>query len=604
MISLKLKVPLFLLLLRFSSVGAEAQELFPVDCAVNILGRGDSGTVVELVVRIAAEDRALVGNELQLRGTLSSFGEVVDDFGDDVVIDPGGRAAILREWKPGSYHLKVTVSSFARPAIGFSSLDVTIPESDEDFRPPVSESASSTSIITLSKIDAVHFISLPVLDRLSDFPLQVEVPEGTASVEFYKNSELLIRRTGSPWSVRVQTRDILKRSRFRAVALDAVGRYLSEDVIVINSQDGDSGIEILIAPDGAVRDGRRPVTVAVTDRREFQQLILSLDDQTVAKWNACPCVAEIPVTDLEAASILSAEIIDTAGNRFVEVSKVGTGFGGATRVDLVELQVQVLDGKGAPVLGLSRQDFSVSEDGEEIEIDGVGTTADQPLSLVLAVDESGSMGGAFSTVRQAVTDFAHDLMMPGDQVALIGFSSNSDVLVSWSSNPEDIRRGLDERLPAGRTSLHDAIIQSLMQIRDRRGRKALVLLTDGEDTSSASSFPDTEWFARSMRVPIFIIKLGGKNPQSYARMRDMDDVRDRHRLTSLAKESGGLAFFQILSEKLPEVYGEISELLRSQYVIWYRPDPNKSLESFRSIKVRVNDRKLKVRTISGYYPGR
>jgi len=600
----RLSFLLFVLLLPFAGVSADAQELIPIDVHVEALGKGATGTVVGLRIRIAPEDRALVGDRLRISVTLLSFGEIIDDLSADVAVDSRGAATVYREWTPGNYKLKVIASSLVRPAIGLSSAEVEIPEAETPFEPTSPKVERPAIGITPPKGDALHFTSIPKLDSLEDFPLEVAVPEGTSSVDFFQDRKLLTRREGPPWSVQVKTRMILARSEFRARALDAMGRFLGEDVIMINSPAGESGLDILVAPESAARNGRRAVTVAVLDRRVFQQLSLSLDDETVARWETCPCVAEIPVRDLQKTVILSAEIVDSDGNRFVEVSRIGDGFGEGIRVDLVELQIQVFDSHDVPVTGLDRQNFSVFEDGQEIRIDGVGTLEDQPLSLVIAVDSSSSMITDFPKIRRAVAGFADGLLAPGDRTALIRFASNSEVLISWSENPEDIRRGLAEVYPRGSTSLNDAIIQSLMQIHGRRGRKAVVLLTDGADTSSFSSFRDTKWLANSMRIPIFVITLAPGDAHRYAKMRDIGDVQDRHRMVSLAKETGGRAFFQITYDHLPSVYNEISEILRSQYVLWYRPDPNKALDTFRSITVRVDKPKLKVRTISGYYPGR
>lgn len=600
----RLKSLLFFLLLHFGGVGVDAQELIPIDVQVEALGKGATGTVVGLRIWIDPEDRALMGNRLQIRATLSSFGEVIDDLSAGVAVDSSGTATVYREWTPGSYHLKVTASSLVRPAIGLSSVEVEIPEAETPFEPPSPKVERPAIGITPPKGDALHFTSIPHLDSLEDFPLEVAIPEGTSSVDFFRDNKFLTRRKGPPWSVQVKTKMILERSEFRARALDAMGRFLGEDAIVINSPAGETGLEILVAPESAVRNGRRSVTVAVLDRREYQQLSLSLDNETVAQWETCPCVTEIPVSDLQKTAVLSAEIVDSDGNRFVEVSRIGDGFGEGIRVDLVELQIQVFDSHDVPVIGLDRQVFSVFEDGQEIEIDGFGTLKDQPLSLVIAVDSSNSMIRDFSKIRRAVTEFADGLLAPGDRAALIRFASNSEVLVSWSEDPEDIRRGLAEVYPSGSTSLNDAVIQSLMQIHGRRGRKAVVLLTDGEDTSSFSSFRDTKWLANSMRIPIFVITLAPGDAHRYAKTRDIRDVQDRHRMVSLAKETGGRAFFRITYDHLPSVYEEISGILRSQYVLWYRPDPSKALDTFRSIKVKVDKPKLKVRTISGYYPGR
>jgi Ca-activated chloride channel family protein len=234
-----------------------------------------------------------------------------------------------------------------------------------------------------------------------------------------------------------------------------------------------------------------------------------------------------------------------------------------------------------------------------VDIDGVGNITDQSLSMIVAVDSSGSMTKNFPEVVEAVSLFAEDLLQTGDQAALIRFSSESEVLVSWSSDPEDIGRGLADVIPDGSTSLHDAIIHALMNLHNQRGRKALVLLTDGWDTSSFASFADTKWFSRSMRVPVFIIVLSAGNASFYAHGYDVTDVKHRHRLSTLARTSGGQAFFRVTLKQLPSIYAKIAGILRSQYVIWYRPDGADS--DYRSIEVTVSDPHLKVRTISGYY---
>lgn len=617
----RLNFLLFVLLLPFAGVSVDAQGLIPIDVDVEALGKGATGTVVRLAVRIAPEDRALVGHRLQLGATLLvlhrepnqpgiSSQSLIDHMSAVVALDAKGSVTIYREWLPGSYYLKVTVNSLSRPVFGLWSREVEIPTADLPFEPPAATAASAYEV-TPPKNNALHFIPIPGLNSIDDFHVGVVIPDGTASVEFFQGSELFERRTRPPWSIRVPMRMVIQRSEIRAIALDAVGRYLGEDAIVINRPAGERLIKILIAPDSAVRNGRRPITVAVYDQRDFQQLRLSLDDEVVARWKACPCITEIAVADVQNAKVLYAEVVDFDGNRFVDVKATEGNFEHAVRVDLVELQVQVFDSHDVPVIGLDRLDFSVFEDGREIEIEGVGTSQDQQLLLVIVVDSSGSMTENFPAVRQAVIGFAEDVLTRGDRAVLIRFSTNTEVLVPWSENMEDIERGLAEVETAGSTSLNDAIIESLMQFHGLRGRKAVVLLTDGEENSSFAGFVDTMWFSHSMRIPIYSIRLFTGNPRhlkasddSASEGMEVSGVRARQHLETLAKNTGGQTYFRIQIEKLPKVYEEISEILRSQYLLWYRPDPNKASDGFRSITVKVDKPNLKVRTISGYYVGR
>jgi VWFA-related protein len=142
--------------------------------------------------------------------------------------------------------------------------------------------------------------------------------------------------------------------------------------------------------------------------------------------------------------------------------------------------------------------------------------------------------------------------------------------------------------------LHDAVVRSLEQFRGRRGRQAVVLLTDGEDTTSRTDWKVAERFAHTMRIPIFSIGLGvGKL-----------DISSRKVLKGLARETGGEAFFPKQVEELPGVYARIAELLKSQYLLWYQSPSDKPPESFRAIEVSVAKPEAVVKTIAGYYPGK
>jgi len=585
-------------ILLAAAAAAFSQELIPIDVYVKEIGKGSIGTAVAVEVVIAPDDLALVGDRLEIRTVLSSAGENIEDLSTVVPVDEDGNAVLNRDWPPGTYFLSVMVSSTVRPAIGYSNGEVVIPDPEAD-SPQVTETEPSFAARP-ARDDAIHFLPIPPLGSLGAFHIGVDVPDGTALVEFFHDAKMVARRKRPPWSIRVSTRDIVRRCRFRAVALDGFGRYLGEDVIVINPSEDDGGIEILVAPENAATNGRLPVTIALTDQREVRQVSLFLDDRLAASWKACPCVTDVPISEVENAAILTAEVVESNGDRTIEVSDATGGFSGTLEVDLVELQVQVFDSHDVPVTGLDPGLFSVFEDGRRIEIDGVGSEGDQPLSLLLAVDSSGSMTENFADVREAVEAFAADLLEPGDRSSLIRFASDIEVLVSWTGDAAEIGRGLGDVVPGGATSLNDAIIHSLMELQSLRGRKAVVVLTDGADTSSFATSADATWFSRTTRVPLFVITLSDGRPHSM----DFGEIRHRHRLTTLAEKSGGRAFFHIPIKKLPVVYEEIAGILRSQYVIWYRPEMTGDSNAFRSIKVEVADPTLEVRTISGYYSGR
>jgi len=578
-----------------------AQDLVSLGVYVEALGRGTAGTVVGVTIQIAAEDRGLVGNRVRVTASLLRGDEIVDTIDSETILAPDGSATLYREWAPGSYELQVTVASLTRAAFGLSAGEVEVPAADYLFELVVEQPAGDAiPDLTPPRTGAVRFEPGSGLDSALQVYLTVSAPEGTASVEFWLGSTLFERRKRPPWTIAIPLEEIIGRTLVKAVARDSRQRYLGEDAMRLNNPTNELGIEILLAPKDTIERSVRQVTLAITGGDELNELDLFLDDEIVARWEECPCVTEIAVAELEKASILSAEVMDAQGARANAVRILAEGFGASLRVDMVELPVQVFDAHGAPVTGLNKEDFSVFEDKRKMEIEDVGTSHDVPLSLVIAVDTSGSMTGAFPEVRRAVSGFAEHLLEGDDRVALVCFSTDTELMVAWTNQPSVLARSLNRVVPWGPSALYDAVVLSLMQFENPRSRQAMVLLTDGVENASHSRADYVKNFTRTMRVPIFPIGLGIDDPNILRNPR----IKSRKVLRTLAEETGGMAFFPKSIDELPVIYEEISELLRSQYVLWYRPDPDKSAKKYRSIKVKVNNPSLHVRTIRGYYPGK
>jgi len=593
---LRQMVPM-LLLMAATSANAQTTPLALTGHA-EALGSGSDGTVMGIVFQIAPEDRERAGDRVRAVTTLRQGDEIVDRQRGVVVLEPDGSAMLYREWDPGTYTLEISIANLNGNASGVWLGEIEVLPVDTPFEAPEGAPVDAIALdLTPPREGGVSFKPPPNLGGLGAIQLEVEAPEATASVEFSHDGEALGRRNRAPWTVSIPLGEIIRRTEVRAVALDAEGNYLGEDAIVLNNPSGQIGVQILLAPESSITNGRRAVTVATTSgKKEIHQVSLHLDAEMIARWATCPCVIEVPVTKLQGAAILSAEVVDADGTRGDAVYTLGGGGGfvGSVRVELVELPVVVLNQNGMPVIGLELADFTVYEDEEKVEVEGFGTTADLPLSLAIAVDTSGSMIEDFPKVRRAVRGFTDELLEDGDQAVLIRFSWDAKVQVNWTDNINALVGDLDTVTPAGGTSLHDAVVRSLEQFRGRRGRQAVVLLTDGEDTTSRTDWKVAERFAHTMRIPVFSIGLGvGKL-----------DFSSRKILKGLASETGGEAFFPKQVDELPAVYARIAELLRSQYLLWYPSPSDKPPEEFRKIEVTVNQPDAVVNTISGYYPGK
>jgi Ca-activated chloride channel family protein len=594
-----MKKCLIVSLLLISWIAPAAAEEAPLALIAEAqgLGRGAEGTVVGVVFQIAPEDRDRLGDRVRVVVTLISGEDVVDRHTAVVELEEDGSAILYREWKAGEYELRVGVADFDGSSSGLWIGDIEVPEMEEPFTAPEDATPDAAALeLTPPDEGGVRFLPPPDTGGIGALQLQVEAPENTRSVEFFQDSESMGRRNRPPWTISVPLGAIVRRTTIRAVAVDNKGRYLGEDAVVLNSPTGQIGVEVLMAPESSITDGKRKITVSLTSDREVERISLSLDDRTVARWAKCPCVTEVSVAELDRATILTAEAVGEDGVRGDVVLTLGggSGFVGSVRVELVELPVVVLNKQKTPVLGLTQQDFTVFEDDKEVVLEGFGTTADLPLSLAMAVDTSGSMVEEWPDVRRAVSGFTDALIEEDDEVVLITFSWDAKLEVEWTDQVARLGTKLERVQPDGGTSLHDAVVRSLEEFRGRRGRQALVLLTDGEDTTSRTGWKVAERFAHTMRIPIFPIGLGlGKL-----------SFGSKGVLKALAGETGGESFYPKDVSQLPAVYDRIAELLRSQYLLWYRSPSDKPLEEFREIRVEVGGKELMVETIRGYYPGK
>lgn len=564
---------------------------------VESLGQGPVGTVVGVVVQVAPEDRDRLGQRARVTLSLLQGEQVRDSHSAVVEVEADGSMMLYRDWPAGTFELRTRVESLENNAGGVWIGEVVVTEQGMPFEAPTGALPDAVALQVVPPRDgAVEFKPPPEFGGIGALQLEVEAPEGTAKVEFFRDGRAVSIRNREPWTVSVSLGQVMRRTVVTAVARDEDGRYLGEDAIVLNSPSGQLGVEILLGPEPQGRKRPRAITVSVTGEKQLSLVTLHLDDDLIARWARCPCVAEIAAERLDDAALLAAEALDVSGVRGDAVLSLfdGQRFGGTVEVELVELPVVVLDKLDRPVTGLTTADFRIFEDERPVTIEGFGTTADLNLSLALAVDTSGSMLEEFPRVREAVEEFGTALLGGGDSVLLITFAWEPVVQVDWADGFEQIPVKLARVTPNGGTSLHDTVVHSLEQFRGRRGRQAVVLLTDGEDTTSRTGWDTALRFARTMRIPVFPIGLG------LGRL----DFSSRRLMGELAQDTGGDRFFPKKAEQLTDVYRRIGELLRSQYVLWYSSNSEKSDDEFRHVRVEVNNPDHRVRTIRGYYPGK
>jgi Ca-activated chloride channel family protein len=277
--------------------------------------------------------------------------------------------------------------------------------------------------------------------------------------------------------------------------------------------------------------------------------------------------------------------------------------GGAFRsgVDVVSLNVTVTDPAGRYVTDLSREDFSVLEDGVKQDVTFFSRTS-VPLAVSLLVDTSASMDDKIATVRAAASGFiAH--LRPEDRTQLIDFDGRVTVLLPFTSAHPDLDRAIASLTTGGSTALYNAVYISLKELKknqarsvDELRRQTIVLLSDGEDTSSLVSFDEVLDLTKRSETAIYAIGLRARDSSIGKGYSEAEFV-----LRQLTSQTGGRAFFPGTVADLPAIYSQIWQELSSQYLLGYSSNNLRRDGKWRRVTVRADRPGTSSRTRQGYY---
>jgi Ca-activated chloride channel family protein len=257
---------------------------------------------------------------------------------------------------------------------------------------------------------------------------------------------------------------------------------------------------------------------------------------------------------------------------------LGTPF--HVNVRLVNVFLNVTDADGAPVGGLTQDDFSLSEDGIPQKITYFDRQTDMPLNIVLAIDTSGSVRKDIDIERHAAHDFVRALLRPVDHLALIDFNSDVREVVPFTSDVRRIDDGLNNLDVGPATALYDAIYLAAQELAPRRGRKVLVLITDGGNTVKGVDYDDALQQAIRSEVMVYsLIDLPILNDAGR-------DTGGEHALITLSQGTGGKFYYAQFGD-LSTAFRKVSEDLRTQYLIGYYPVQRRSQSDFRRIQVAL-----------------
>ena len=272
-------------------------------------------------------------------------------------------------------------------------------------------------------------------------------------------------------------------------------------------------------------------------------------------------------------------------------------------VDLVSLNVTVTEGGTRYVTDLAQEDFNVFEDGVKQDVTFFNRT-NLPIALALLLDTSASMDSKLPTAQEAAIGFARRLRAQ-DLAEVIDFDSRVVVLQNFTNSATELESAIKKTSAGGSTSLYNAVYIALKDLKkivarntEEIRRQAIVVLSDGEDTSSLLPFEEVLDLAKRSETAIYAIGLRApEGPGTTTKgFKEAEFV-----LRQFAQETGARSFFPNQLSELAGVYGQISDELSSQYTVGYTSRNPKRDGGWRRVVVRVGRPNLQTRTKLGYF---
>ena len=264
----------------------------------------------------------------------------------------------------------------------------------------------------------------------------------------------------------------------------------------------------------------------------------------------------------------------------------------------VNMLYTVSDKKGRFVTDLTRDDFQIVESKREQKILEFTAESDLPLRLGILVDSSNSIRDRFRFQQEAAIEFVNQVVRPRqDKAVIVSFDSAAELVADLTGDTDVLSKAIRGLRPGGGTAMFDAMFfacrDKLMQDQPRhKFRRAMIVLGDGDDNASRYTRDQALEIAQKADVVIYAISTNNTKID-----RDGDKI-----LRYFADETGGVAFFPFKVQDLSQSFENISNELRHQYNVLYRPDPLKTDGLYHKVDIKVKGRKeLVVRARKGYY---
>ncbi len=592
----------------------EGAPTFEASLDVAYPGRKQNRTVMQAVIGVAVDQATQVdlgdygAYNFLLNGEVLKDGELFEsfrykfDFPTAETSGPTLPMIIQRTLRSGEYKLVVKLEDLNSHRFFRAERILEVPKLEIDLPPPGPEDPETARLLaeanaaitsgetTIQLVEPsgqllTGMLRLETLTTGDDFH----------RVTFSLDGKPVLTKRRPPYSVEVDLGSLPRTRTLKVAGYDSEGKELATDEVLLNASDHRFAVRLIEPRKGKTYHNslQAQVEVSAPEGGTVERLEIYLNEDLLATLYQPPYTQPILLPGGNEIAYVRAVAYLTDGGSTEDLVFVNAPDNlDEVDVQFVELYTTVLDRQSRPVKGLTREDFSVAEDGAAQTITRFEQVRDLPFHAGVLLDVSASMDESLDTVRDAALKFFEEAISPKDRAALVTFNDRPHLAVKFTSKAEALAGALAGLKAERGTSLYDSLIFGLYYFNGIRGQKAILLLSDGKDESSRFSFEDTLEYARRAGVTIYAIGLkeAGK------------DGANRRKLSRLSEITGGRSFFIDDPAELAGIYQTIQEELRSQYLVAYQSTNTSGDAGFREVQLRVAKPGTEVKTLSGYYP--
>ncbi len=510
-----------------------------------------------------------------------------------------------RRLRPGAYSLRLRVEDAGGRGLLREDRRLEVPAVEQEASAPAGRRLGLPGL-TRSQVGVLTtFPGVEILEpaeRLLVGEVEIEAVTTGGPIErlqFHLDGALAGSDGSPPYAATLELGAEPRPRLVTAVALDPEGREIARDAATLNAGPGRFAVR-LVAPLPGSGGRRAEVEVDVPADRRLDRLELFVGSRRIAVLTEPPFEHPLPAPVPGAVTYVRVLATLDDGEALEDLVFVRSP-DPFERIDvqLVELYTSVRDRRGRFVTGLTEADFRVLEDGAAQPIRHFDTVENLAINVALLMDVSSSMRGKIGIATRSAQRFFETVLTPKDRASLMTVGDDIRQVVPFTGDVDALRFGVSGFRAWGTTRLFDGVIYALQSFGGLEGKRALVLLSDGQDV-------DSDFYAKQVLevivrsgVAVYPIALGALDPQTLAETSPRRGANVD--LESFAEVSGGRCFQIAGAGELDSIYRQIEEELRSQYLLVYEPPPSGRRE-LRLLEVEVLREGLRARSSHGYYP--